>query len=140
MLPRYSGASKVNGRLTSPFFKMPRHYRLSIMNLERENQYLDHEMFPKNSNQERINHVITNMTSNHDPNGIVSLHKNGAPVQVNMSITFQETEFVVSQDTVDENFEITSRNLVSQVQDASLRNELESIVNNPNATFDEDTF
>ena len=84
-----------------------------------ENEYLDHEMFPKNGKQERINHVITNMTTNHDPNGIVSLHKNGAPVQVNMSLTFQETEFIVSQDEVDENFETTNRNLARQVQDAN---------------------
>ena len=29
----------------------------------------------------KINHVITNMTVNHDPNSIVSFHTNGAPVQ-----------------------------------------------------------
>ena len=34
-------------------------------------------MFPKNG-QVKINHVITNMTVNHDPNGVVSLHTNGA--------------------------------------------------------------
>ena len=117
MLPRYSGAATTNGRLTSPFFKMPRHYRLSVMGLSGENPFLDHEMFPRNGNQERINHVITNMTTNHDPNGIVSLHDNGAPVQVNMSLTFQETEFIVSQDETDENFETTARNIVKQIQD-----------------------
>ena len=116
MLPRYSGAAKTNGRLTSPFFKMPRHYRMSVMSLSGTNPYLDDEMFPRNGKQERINHVITNMTTNHDPNGIVSLHQNGAPVQVNMSLTFQETEFIISEDTVDENFETTSRNLVKQIQ------------------------
>ena len=65
---------------------------------------------------QKIKHVITNMTVNHDPNGVVSLHSNGAPVQTNLSLTFQETEFIISEDTVDENFETTSRNLVKQIQ------------------------
>ena len=126
MLPRYAGAAKTNGRLTSPFFKMPRHYRLSVMGLSGENPFLDHEMFPRNGNQERINHVITNMTSNHDPNGIVSLHDNGAPVQVNMSLTFQETEFIVSQDETDENFETSTRNLAQQIQSNEKQRQRES--------------
>ena len=65
------------------------------------------------------------MTTNHDPNGIVSLHQNGAPVQVNMSLTFQETEFIISEDTVDENFETTSRNLVKQIQSGITRERAE---------------
>ena len=66
------------------------------------------------------------MTSNHDPNGIVSLHDNGAPVQVNMSLTFQETEFIVSQDETDENFETSTRNLAQQIQSNEKQRQRES--------------
>ena len=80
-------------------------------------------MFPKNSKGNRINHVITNMTVNHDPNGIDSLHSNGAPVQTNLSLTFQETEFVTSRDAVDDRFESRlAENLERQAQ-ISLTNE-----------------
>ena len=120
MLPRYTGAGNTNGRLSSPFFKMPRHYKLHILNLGNENNYLDREMFPKikkNGQDEKINHVITNMTVNHDPNGVVSLHSNGAPVQTNLTLTFQETEFVTSEDSVDSSFEQDlADNIVRQAQ------------------------
>jgi len=111
MLPRYTGAGQSNGRLASPFFKMPRHYKLNLFSFDQENIYLNDEMFPRNKLGNKINHVITNMTVNHDPNGVVSFHNNGAPVQTNLSISFQETEFVTSRDTVDDRFEssITQR-------------------------------
>ena len=74
-------------------------------------------MFPRNSKGDRINHVITNMTVNHDPNGVVSLHANGSPVQTNLSLTFQETEFVTSRDAVDDRYEQNlSTNIVNQAQ------------------------
>lgn len=118
MLPRYTGAGNSNGRLSSPFFKMPRHYKLKIVTTGGyENSFLDDEMFPKNSKGNRINHVITNMTVNHDPNGVVSLHANGAPVQTNLSLTFQETEFVTSRDAVDDRFESAlAENITRQAQ------------------------
>ena len=120
MLPRYTGAGNTNGRLSSPFFKMPRHYKLYIKNLSNKNTYLDSEMFPtikKNGKDEKIKHVITNMTVNHDPNGVVSLHANGAPVQTNLTLTLQETEFVTSEDSVDSSFEQNlSDRLANQAQ------------------------
>ena len=127
MLPRYSGAasSSRNGRLNSPFFRLPRHYRLSIMMLDGENSFLDKQMFPRNERNEQINHVITNFTTNFDPQGIVSLHKDGVPVQINMGITFQETEFVVSQDTTTAALEQTSVNYARQLQDRANREDFE---------------
>ena len=35
----------------------------------------------------------------------MSFHSNGAPVQTNMSLTFQETEFITSKDAVDDRYE-----------------------------------
>lgn len=115
MLPRYTGAAE-NGRLSSPFFKMPRHYQMSILNNGEVNSFLDKELFPLNSKNNKINHVITGMNVNFDPNGVVSFHDDGSPVQTNLSITFQETEFVTSKDEVDESFEQTVANLTNQAQ------------------------
>ena len=96
---------------------MPRHYKLNIFNNSGFNTYLNDEMFPRNSLGNKINHVITNMTVNHDPNGVVSLHGNGAPFQTNLSISFQETEFVTSKDSVDDRFEDNiTRNFFNQAQ------------------------
>jgi len=128
MLPRYTGAGTSNGRLSSPFFKMPRHYKLQILSAFGENSFLNDEMFPKNGKGEKINHVITNMTVNHDPNGVVSLHTNGAPVQTNLSITFQETEFVTSRDAVDDRYESAiNENITRQAQ---IRRELQEVEQN----------
>ncbi len=128
MLPRYTGAGKSNGRLSSPFFKMPRHYRLEILNLTTgPNSYLNDEMFPRNSKGDKINHVITNMTVNHDPNGVVSFHSNGAPVQTNLSLTFQETEFITSKDAVDDRYESAiSQNIARQAQTLSLQEQADA--------------
>ena len=53
---------------------------------------------------------------------VVSFHSNGAPVQTNMSLTFQETEFITSKDAVDDRFEQNlSNNLTNQAQAQSLR-------------------
>ena len=85
-------------------------------------------MFPRNKKGDKINHVITNMTVNHDPNGVVSFHTNGAPVQTNLSISFQETEFVTSRDTVDDRFERNiTQNFARQAQSLEERAERERV-------------
>ena len=107
---------------------MPRHYRLEILNLTSgPNSYLNDEMFPRNSKGDKINHVITNMTVNHDPNGVVSFHSNGAPVQTNLSLTFQETEFITSKDAVDDRYEnAISQNIARQAQTLSLQEQADA--------------
>ena len=113
MLPRYTGSGKTNGRLSSPFFKMPRMYELDLLIQGiGTNSYINDDMFPRNSKGDRIKHVITNMSINHDPNDVVSFHSNGAPVQTNMSLTFQETAFITSKDVVDDRFD---QNLASNI-------------------------
>ena len=39
------------------------------------------------------------MTVNHDPQGIVGFHPDGAPVQTTLSLNFQEIEYVISGDS-----------------------------------------
>ena len=38
------------------------------------------------------------MTVNHDPQGIVGFHKDGAPVQTTLSLNFKEIEYLLSGD------------------------------------------
>ena len=50
------------------------------------------------------------------------MHPNGAPVQTNLSLSFQETEFVTSEDAVDDRFESDlGNNIVRQAQAAERR-------------------
>ena len=119
MLPRMAGAGKdqsgenMNGRLSSPFFKSPRHWTIKLLSHGRPNTfYVD--MFPP-----KMKHVITNMTVNYDPQSIVSFHRDGAPVQTNLSLTFQELDFVTSSDKVDDTF-------ATDFQTASMENQAQA--------------
>ena len=143
MLPRYTGAGKSNGRLSSPFFKMPRMYELDLLIQGiGTNNYINDDMFPRNSKGDRIKHVITNMTVNHDPNGVVSFHSNGAPVQTNMSLTFQETEFITSKDAVDDRYEsAVNQNITRQAQAADFERRVqESGIRQTSGAFLEERF
>ena len=42
--------------------------------------------------------VITNMVVNYDPQTTVGFHSNGAPVQIDMSLTFKEIAFQIEPD------------------------------------------
>ena len=44
------------------------------------------------------------MTINHDPDSVVGFHEDGSPVHSTLAITFQEIEYVISEDKVDEGF------------------------------------
>ena len=90
MTPRLSGSLKGNAdRLTAPFFKSPRQYDISFHLNKRINDYL-----PRIGTS-----VLMSMTVNHDPQGIVGFHKDGAPVQTTMSLNFKEIEYVISGDS-----------------------------------------
>ena len=128
MLPRMVGAGtdesgkNMNGRLSSPFFKSPRHWTIKLLSHGKPNTfYVD--MFPP-----KMKHVITNMTVNYDPQSIVSFHRDGSPVQTNLSLTFQELDFVTSSDKVDDTFssEMHNQNIENQAQ-ASRAEEVEKL-------------
>ena len=44
--------------------------------------------------------VIKSMSVNHDPNSTISFHKDGSPVQTNLTLSFQEIELQYSDDTL----------------------------------------
>ena len=127
MLPRMVGAGKdqsgenMNGRLSSPFFKSPRHWTIKLLSHGSENAYVD--MFPP-----KMKHVITNMTVNYDPQSIVSFHRDGSPVQTNLSLTFQELDFVTSGDVVDDTLDVGLSNSLNENQaQASRAEEVEKL-------------
>ena len=41
--------------------------------------------------------VITTMTINHDPDGVVGFHSDGVPVHTSLALTFQELEYVINE-------------------------------------------
>ena len=45
--------------------------------------------------------VLTSMTINHDPQGIVGFHPDGHPVQTTMSLNFKEIEYLLSGDSIE---------------------------------------
>ena len=94
MTPRLSGSlGGPRNNLTAPFFKSPRQYKISLMkgNVPNDN------LFQIGTS------VLTSMSVNHDPQGIVGFHEDGAPVQTTMSLNFKEIEYLLSGDGVDAN-------------------------------------
>ena len=92
MTPRLvSLAGGNNQRLTAPFFKSPRQYDISFYTGRTKNIYL-----PQIGTS-----VLMSMTVNHDPQGIVGFHSDGAPVQTTLSLNFQEIEYLLSGDSAE---------------------------------------
>jgi len=80
-----------NQRLTAPFFKSPRQYKIFFMKGGASNENL----FKIGTS------VLTSMSVNHDPQGIVGFHEDGAPVQTTMTLNFKEIEYLLSGDSVE---------------------------------------
>ncbi len=92
MTPRLSGAGKGDKqRLTAPFFKSPRQYKIFFMKGGASNENL----FKIGTS------ILKSMTVNHDPQGIVGFHPDGAPVQTTLSLNFKEIEYLLSGDSAE---------------------------------------
>jgi hypothetical protein len=96
-LPRMS--TSVTGAagksLLDPFFKSPRQHTIKFMKGgstggASQNTYL----FSIGKS------VITNMEVNYDPQSTVGFHQDGSPVAIDLSLTFKEIAFQISQDNV----------------------------------------
>jgi len=96
-LPRMS--SSITGgtgkNLLDPYFKSPRQHTIKFMKGGAtvggsRNNYLF----------EIGKSVITNMEVNFDPQGTVGFHNDGSPVAIDLSLTFKEIAFQISQDNV----------------------------------------
>lgn len=118
MLPQLAGTQINSRRLSSPFFKSPRHYRIKFLDASgAKNQYL----FDIKTS------VITSMNVNHDPNSIVSFHRDGSPVQSQLTLTFKEIEYVVSDESPSVAVTQAADVVVDQANAAALREQLATL-------------
>jgi hypothetical protein len=93
MTPRLSGSLKGdNQRITAPFFKSPRQYKIEFLGGTKP---FTAPLFTMQTS------VLTSMTVNHDPQGIVGFHEDGAPVQTTLSLNFKEIEYLLSGDSAE---------------------------------------
>ena len=125
MLPRMAGSASSGGtatvnsrRLSAPYFKSPRHYKIRFFSGSSENN----NIFKIKTS------VMTSMQVNHDPEGIVAFHKDGFPVHTALTLQFKEIEFVTSGDAVDSAFDDAVDTLVTNQSQASAAKEFEEKV------------
>jgi len=97
-LPRMSnitGGAVTGSTLTDPFFKSPRQHTIKFMHGgSRSSGGSNPYLFEIGKS------VINDMKINYDPQSNVGFHSDGSPVQVDMSLTFKEIAFQISQDNV----------------------------------------
>jgi len=117
-LPRMSSlAGTASGNtLTDPFFKSPRQHKIKLMKggsgqsrSGGENPYLF----------EIGTSVITDMKVNYDPQQTVGFHSDGSPVQIDLSLTFKEIAFEISQDNVSGQANVDLSGPIQQNQSAA---------------------
>ena len=101
-------------RLSSPFFKSPRHYTVKFCNGKKtKNDYL----FDIKTS------VITSMSVNHEAQSMVSFHEDGSPVQTQLTLQFKEIEYVVSSDSPSQELQKEVDGIVEQSAQASREKE-----------------
>jgi hypothetical protein len=116
-LPRMSnitGGAVTGSTLTDPFFKSPRQHIIKFMHGgSRSSGGSNPYLFEIGKS------VITDMKINYDPQSMVGFHSDGSPVQIDMSLTFKEIAFQISQDNVSgqANFDLPAA--ISQNQSSS---------------------
>ena len=81
-------------RLTAPYFKSPRQYEITFLSAGKKEP--NRHLFQIKKS------VIQSMTINHDPQGVVGFHNDGAPVQSTIQLQFKELEHVISADSPSE--------------------------------------
>jgi len=127
MLPRMkksAGGSSVNSnRLSAPYFQSPRHWQIKFYTGTQEN----FNLFKIKKS------VITSMQVNHDPEGVVSFHKDGYPVHTSLSLQFKEIEFVISDDGIDADLDTQMETAVTNQAQATQREINKADLPSPNA-------
>ena len=97
MLPRMGGGwEKINGRkLSKPYFNSPRHWTIDFYK-GGGGKLFEHGDVGNTFQIKKS--VITAMSVNHDPQSIISFHKDGSPVQTDLTLSFKEIELSISDD------------------------------------------
>ena len=88
--PRRAGGFEETNKLITPYYASPRQWVIKFFNgrNDGENPYL-----PQIKRS-----VITSFAINHDPDSVVSFHRDGSPVHSTLTMTFKEIEHVISGD------------------------------------------
>ncbi len=118
MLPIVNGRQINSRRLSSPFFKSPRHYTIKFCSGKgKKNTYL----FDIKTS------VITSMSVNHETQSMVSFHSDGSPVQTQLTLQFKEIEYVVSSDSPSVADQQNADAVIEQANAAALDAELNAL-------------
>ena len=98
--PRRSGGFEKTNKLITPYYASPRQWVIKFFNgrNDGENPYL-----PQIKRS-----VITSFAINHDPDSVVSFHRDGSPVHSTLTMTFKEIEHVISGDRSRQNISLTT--------------------------------
>ena len=111
MTPRMAGhftdETRHADKLTAPYFHAPRQWEIKFCKgktIEAARQaQASTGAGGTNPYLFRIRRsVMTTMTVNHDPDGVVGFHSDGSPVHTRLGVTFQEITYVTSTDEVSE--------------------------------------
>ena len=120
-LPRMSGGTAGANSIKDPFFKSPRHHTI---NFYKGGSGANSRGTKTNTKLFTIGKsVITNLVLNYDPQSVVSFHKDGNPVQIDMTVTFQEIELQINtKDSTGNGFDrLANQTAINQNQSASQR-------------------
>ena len=115
-------------KLTFPYFHAPRQWEIKFCkgkDIEAERQFrAQAQASPTSSLNPNAGtnpylfqiqrSVITTMTVNHDPDGVVGFHNDGSPVHSRLQLTFQEIQYVTSSDKISEEQQDTITDLQTQ--------------------------
>ena len=94
--------AETTDKLMAPFFHAPRHWEIKFCKgrtiaSDRAAQAVTGAGGTNPYLFQIGRSVITTMTINHDPDGVVGFHADGIPVHSRLNITFQELEYVVNE-------------------------------------------
>ena len=103
--PRTGKKSNDPGKLMAPFFHSPRQWEIKFckgttMPVRGPQGTTGIETVSAGENPYLFQiqrSVITTMTINHDPDGVVGFHSDGNPVHTSLAVTFQELEYVINE-------------------------------------------
>ena len=113
MAGHFSKETRHADKLTAPYFHAPRQWEIKFCKgktIEQDRQaQASTGAGGTNPYLFKINRsVISSMVINHDPDGVVGFHVDGAPVHSRLTVTFQETSYVTSMDEVSEELKAQS--------------------------------
>ena len=123
--PRMGATIGDVNKLTAPYFHSPRQWEIKFCkgNTIEQDREAQAKTGAGGTNPYIFTigrSVISTMTINHDPDGVVGFHADGSPVHTRLSVTFQEIQYVTSSDVVGEEHQ---KNMIAmEARDQSRKN------------------